>query len=361
MLRRFCGEWVEALDLGTLEPVGTELQGRDLRQRRADRVWRVGRRTGRGEGWVALEVQARPDPRMPYRIMEYQALLYGEMLRTGLGGRRGVAPVISVVLYNGRQRWVGPTNTAEALGVEDDRLRQMVAQVPYERVDVVRVPLGRLEGGDFATVLARLERAGTRKEFTESLRHTLEVLERRGLLGAELEEALVRWVCDELAARWGSEEEAAMLREVREIDEALSAIEERFKEWATEAQRAREEGKRQGLADSLLVVLRVRFGRVPRDVEGRIREADCGRLRRWLRRALKADFWTRCSRGASSRLAPRNDFARLPHTDALWCAIAKARFAAPWSAAVPPEATRRPTPEPVSGTSYSHLEAGTVV
>jgi len=116
-----------------------------------------------------------------------------------------------------------------------------------------------------------------------------------------------------LACHVPRQPQAAMLREVRDLDEALSAIQQQIKEWASEAQRAhvrglakgrrlghkeglekgrREglgQGKREGLASSLLIVLRARFGRVGRDLERRIRDAQPQQLQRWLRRAARAE------------------------------------------------------------------------
>jgi len=55
VLQRLGGRWTEALDWTTLEPATTELQSRDLRDRRVDRVWRARERTGTGEVWIMLE------------------------------------------------------------------------------------------------------------------------------------------------------------------------------------------------------------------------------------------------------------------------------------------------------------------
>lgn len=165
----------------------------------------------------------------------------------------------------------------------------MVPNAHYDCIDMLRSPLGEVGSGDLATAMVLLERARSREEFAAALLHAAEVVRGQGLERSDLERALVRWVCDELVGPWSAEEKAAMLREVQDLDEALSAIQLRIKEWAAEAKRSRAEGRREGLVDSPLIVLRARFGRVRRDVERRIRQADVQQLRRWLRRAAKAE------------------------------------------------------------------------
>ena len=296
-LARFAGEWVNDLDLATLHPATTALQSRGLKERFADRVWQARRRDGQGEVYVAFEFQARPDPRMPFRIMEYQALLYGELSRERVGRKERFPPVVAVVVYNGEQPWLVPTDTAEALGVVGTRLAGAVARVTHDLVDVLRVSCDPTQKGDLGTALVLLQQARSRRSFVAALGYTIRVLDAERLRGTELEETFVRWVCDELTARWTGREKAAMLRDVHDLDQALSAIEQRFKQWATEAARARKEGLQQGmqkglqrgLVESLLVVLRARFGRVSRKLEARLRGASVRQLRQWLRRASTAE------------------------------------------------------------------------
>ena len=70
-------------------------------------MWRL-RARGAG-GWlhvlVLLEFQSTTDSAMALRVLEYTALLYGEMLRRGVARPGALPPVVPVVLYNGDSPW----------------------------------------------------------------------------------------------------------------------------------------------------------------------------------------------------------------------------------------------------------------
>ena len=106
-------------DYGTLEKLPTEYVGEALQQRRGDTAWRLRARgsahprgrapTASAGGWlhvlVMLEFQAAADSAMALRVLEYTALLYGELLRRGGVAPGALPPVLPVVLYNGDAPW----------------------------------------------------------------------------------------------------------------------------------------------------------------------------------------------------------------------------------------------------------------
>ncbi len=117
--------WVGNLDLSTLQPWPGDLVSDGLRERHADRVWRVRRRDRPGFVLVTVEFQSRVDRTMAVRVLEYSTLLYQELLRNKelrratragsddrdrKGRRRRVKPdplppVLPIVLYHGTARW----------------------------------------------------------------------------------------------------------------------------------------------------------------------------------------------------------------------------------------------------------------
>ena len=84
LLRSLFGADLDA-DYRTLEKLPAEYVGEALQQRRGDTAWRL-RARGAGDGWlhvlVMLEFQSTTDAAMALRVMEYTALLYGELLES---------------------------------------------------------------------------------------------------------------------------------------------------------------------------------------------------------------------------------------------------------------------------------------
>ena len=102
-------EWVEALDLSTLERWPESTVSDDLRRRHQDRVWRVRLR----ERWlyvlVLLEFQSAVDRTMAVRILAYTALLYQDLLRASSDP---LPPVLPVVLHHGTEPWTAARDVA---------------------------------------------------------------------------------------------------------------------------------------------------------------------------------------------------------------------------------------------------------
>ncbi|WP_300988990.1 Rpn family recombination-promoting nuclease/putative transposase [Thiocapsa sp.] len=107
LLRGFVpGDWVQALDLETLERCSGSYVTDDLRDRADDIVWRL----RWGPDWLyvylLLEFQSTVDPWMAVRIQTYLGLLYQDLIRAGTLSAAGrLPPVLPVVLYNGVTPW----------------------------------------------------------------------------------------------------------------------------------------------------------------------------------------------------------------------------------------------------------------
>ena len=105
-------EWVEELDLSTLERWPGSHVSDDLRQRHQDRVWRVRFRGRWLHVLVMLEFQSAVDRTMAVRILAYTALLYQDLLRTS---STPLPPVLPIVLYHGSERWTAAKDMAGLL------------------------------------------------------------------------------------------------------------------------------------------------------------------------------------------------------------------------------------------------------
>ena len=86
LLRSFFTDAELDADADTLERLPAEYVGDAFQQRRGDTAWRLRvRRADDGDGWlhvlVMLEYQSSADSAMALRVLEYTALLHGELLR----------------------------------------------------------------------------------------------------------------------------------------------------------------------------------------------------------------------------------------------------------------------------------------
>src|SRR4029079_9522819 len=107
--------------------------GDDLSERRSDVVWRLRWADGRRDWfYLLLEFQSSPQPFMALRLVVYAGLLLQRLIRTGrLKASRGLPAVLSVVLYNGRQRWRGPWKMADLFTPVDQGLRRHLLDLEY--------------------------------------------------------------------------------------------------------------------------------------------------------------------------------------------------------------------------------------
>ena len=106
LLRSLLPEELPDVDAASLQKLPAEYVSDDYRQRRGDTVWRLPAPSGDMYVLVLLEFQSTNDATMALRILEYTAMLYGELVREGALGPDGLLPpVLPVVLYNGAAPW----------------------------------------------------------------------------------------------------------------------------------------------------------------------------------------------------------------------------------------------------------------
>ena len=142
--------WLDDVDFGTLEKLSADHVGDRGQQRRGDAVWRVRFR----DGWlyllILLEFQSRNDAVMALRMLEYTALLYGELNRRRELGRTGRwPPVLPVVVYSGDAPWTAPLEMRELIApvpapLEPCQPRQRSLLLDEQRLTVDDLPLANL-------------------------------------------------------------------------------------------------------------------------------------------------------------------------------------------------------------------------
>ncbi len=156
----------EELDFATLERCSGAYITDDLRERRSDVVWRVRWKDGWFYVYILLELQSRPDPWMPVRILAYTALLWQELIKTRAvkDGER-LPPVFPIVLYNGSTPWIAPLDTAELVTPVGDVLEPYQPRQRCFVIDEGRIPEDVLsDKSGLAGLLLRLERARSAEE-----------------------------------------------------------------------------------------------------------------------------------------------------------------------------------------------------
>ena len=249
LLRAVCdAELVEGLDFPCLEKLPTDYVGERGQERLGDCVWRVPFR----DGWiyllVLLEFQSRKDAAMALRNLEYTALLYTELGRTGhLGAPGEWPPVLPLVLYNGDTPWT-----------EDVEMRRLIAPTlpvlePFQTsqrslvLDERRIAIDDLPAGNLMRAVAGLEQSRTPAELGQL---TVELRDWPGSpLGTELGQVFVAWI-QELANQMESGEPLEL---GETLEEASMALVDRVAEWP-------DQWRREGTRNTLRLLAEQRFG-----------------------------------------------------------------------------------------------------
>ncbi len=302
------GEWVERLDLASLEHVGGSYVSEDLRERHTDVVWRV---RFADDSWLyvylLLEFQSKVDPYMALRIMVYQGLLYQDIIKKKLvpPGAKFLPPVVPLVLYNGREPWTAAVDVAQ-LVLPVVGLEHFTTRCRYMLVDEIRCRADALlEQRNLVAALFKLEQSPTEQDFAtvggllyewlkapaqESLLRALDAWYREAAHSAGFSLA-------ENAGLSGSKEFQMLAERMKEWKEnwlaegiALGEAKGKAEGKAEGEAEGKAKGKAEGKANMLLHLLRLRFGPPPREVVERVEgERDTDQLDRWAERLFAAE------------------------------------------------------------------------
>ena len=112
LLRLVIPDWVDELDLATLDDRSSEYLDATHRKRLGDMAWRVCFRKGGADGGdrpfllVLVEFQSDVDRRMAERVREYAEMMLERTAGSRPAGREGTRPwVLPIVVYNGSEPW----------------------------------------------------------------------------------------------------------------------------------------------------------------------------------------------------------------------------------------------------------------
>jgi hypothetical protein len=260
-------EWVQGLDLSTLEPFGGSYVSDDLRTRESDLVWRV--RWGEEE-WVyvylLLEFQSTVDISMALRVMTYLGLLYQDLYRQKLLTPSGrLPPVLPIVLYNGYRPWGAAVDVADLVEPLPGGLERYRPSLRYCLVDELRLAESELPSvRNLAAAVFRLEQGRSVSEFRDVLSTLAVWLHEPG--NEKLRQAFATWLTRvllpaRLAGKRLTEDE------IKEVRSMLTPEEEEFGiDWTREV---RKQGL-QALRRVILAQLTQRFGLPSEDLRRRL-------------------------------------------------------------------------------------------
>lgn len=273
--------WLHGLDFGTLECIPCHYVSDDLRQRANDMVWRV----RADDEWLYLylmmEFQSTVDPGMPVRIMSYLGLLYQSLIRKEyVKPRRGIPPVLPIVLYNGEGPWDAPTDIAAMLPDVPGLVGDYLPKLKYLLLDSGRISKEQLRAmRNPVAVLMQLEEAETQQEVGELIDKLADIV--KG--DEELKRIFLNVLPGLIGRRSGNTLDVPVANDLVEMKMKLS---QSFKVWEHEYRAA---GRLEGEARILQRQLTTRFGPLPEYALARIQGATEEQLDHWSTRLLRAE------------------------------------------------------------------------
>ena len=294
-------DWIDDIDLDTLEELSSEHVGDWGQERRGDAVWRVRFR----DRWlyllVLLEFQSTGDVRMALRNLEYTALLYRQLDRNGELGPVGEwPPVLPVVLYNGDAPWTAKVEMRDLIAPVAPSLQPLQPSQRTLVLDERHMALDDLPLGNLVRGLVGLEQSRTPERVLEVTTALRELLRAPG--DTELIRAFVAWI-EQHASRVDPSGKGIELGGT--LEEAMMTLGER---WAAEFPKHwRREGRQEGLAQGRRegVAQGRREGVAQGRREGVERERDL------LRRMAAVRFGRSVGEQARALLAEIDDWDRL--------------------------------------------------
>lgn len=288
LIRRFVGRgeiWIDDLDFSTLERVGTAHVSEDLESRDGDVGWRVRFRDAPVVIYLLIEFQSEPQRFMALRKSVYQGLFYQQLLKQGGLTPDGLLPlVLSIVVYNGKARWLAPRELAELIRGIDGPLAAFIPRFWYLLLEMEACEEAELEGPNLVALLIRLERGRNRDDIERVIGDLVAALP--GPDEGGVRRAFVVWIRRVLLAGRAEEE----IPELVNLEEFRTMLLESVEEWSHEieekgVQKGREEGRR----DALLHLLEVRFGSLDERTRAQVAAADPQLLMEWIERVLTAE------------------------------------------------------------------------
>jgi len=292
LVRRFIGRgetWIDDLDFSTLERVGTAHVSENLRSRDGDVGWRVRLRNSPVAIYLLIEFQSKPQRFMALRESVYLGLFLQQLLKQGGFTHDGLLPlVLSIVVYNGKDRWLAPRELAELICRIDGPLAADIPRLRYRLIEMEAYDEVELRGTNLVSLLIRLERGRNQEELNAVIRDLAAAIP--GPDEGGLRRAFVVWIRRVLLA--GKREED--IPELVNLEEFRTMLLETVEEWNKEIEargleKGRKEGRQEGRSETLLQLLQLKFGDLDAGTRARVAAASTRLLTAWTKRILTAE------------------------------------------------------------------------
>jgi hypothetical protein len=310
---------LDRLDFDHMAVDPTTYIAADYRHLASDLVLKVPFRTPRGRRvltlYVLIEHQSEPDPLMRLRVLDYVVQIYKKQARNWLARHRSLHefqfdPVLPVVLYTGTTSWPRLPHLAE-LVKQGEEFRPLLPGIEPLHVNLPEVAPAALEAvGPLGWVLELIQQRHARPEEFRAL--VVRVVQRLEEMPAGERQ---RWLelLSYVQAMIYHDRSVPEREPLREAIVASIRTDERRREVQampqTIADALREEGRQEGavhaLQQTLLSLLRAKFGRIPRATEKLIRATkDPARLDAWNVRAGTATTLDEVGIASTTRPTP---------------------------------------------------------
>ncbi len=282
------GAWIDSLDFDSLEPASEAHPRDNLDVRYDDVIWRLRWRGSRVWVYVylILEFQSNDEPFMAVRVLDYDAGLYRQLVKT-LRLKRGdpLPIVVPVVLYRGQPAWRSATEVYDLIAPAPAELEPYLPRLRYLLIDANAYPAKQLQAmrNPVACILW-LEATHGLEPAMAPIDLLNEVLDRPEHAG--LRRAMALWLTQ---VHLRSRLPGVTVPPVEKLEEVKPMIEANAIDWTIPWQEeGRKKGRQEGEAALLLRQLTRRFGPLSPAVQERVRDADADQLLVWGERFVTA-------------------------------------------------------------------------
>ena len=183
---------------------------------------------------------------MALRVLEYTALLYGELLRNGIAKPGALPPVLPVVLYSGDSPWTPATEMGELIAEPSPLLTPYQPSQRYVLLDQRRARAEDLKLRELTGAVALLERSRTADDLAQVARRLATLLVGTG--EDELRRTFAHWLWALRQPLVGGDPVRRPPEDLDLEDMAVSLV-DRVAEWPKPyIEQGRREGISQGMA-----------------------------------------------------------------------------------------------------------------
>ena len=238
-------DWVQSIDLGTLESVTGSFVTDDYRDREDDVIWRVRWSDGWLYIYLLIEFQSTEDRFMAVRIANYATLLYQDLIAQAAWSPSGrLPPVLPIVLYNGEPRWTAQTELFSLIEPVPGGLERYRPQWSYLLLDegaIARDDVYPPEVRNLVAALFHLEKARDEATWLAVYARLVELLDSSAL--DSLKRAFGRWIYRSFIRK---KRPGIQLPSIDDYNEVHVMLQQRVEQWNAEIlERGRAEGRRE--------------------------------------------------------------------------------------------------------------------